>query len=154
MVKPATIKTVLTLALSKGWSIHQIDINNAFLNGDLTEEVYMSQPPGFIHGEGSLVCKLHKALYGLKQTLKAWFSKLHHNLLTFGFLSAKYDSSLFVKQTPQYTLLILVYVDDIILTSNSSAAIDELISSLHAIFPLKYLGSLNFFSGDPSALYY
>lgn len=76
MVKVTTIQTVLALAVMKGWSLRQVDVNNAFLNGNLTEEIYMAQSPGFeVVGENGqkLVCHLTKALYGLKQAPRAWF---------------------------------------------------------------------------------
>lgn len=146
-MKPSTIKIVLTLALSKGWILHQIDINNAFLNGDLEEEVFMTQPPGFVHGDGSLVCRLNKALYGLKQAPRAWFAKLQQTLLKFGFQSAKSDVSLFIHTHTKHTILVLVYVDDIIIASDSFHVVQNLIASLNAVFPLKDLGPLNYFLG-------
>ena len=75
VVKPPTVRVMLTIALSKGWAIHQFDFNNTFPNGDLAEDVYMSQPEGF-SSQPHLVCKLQKALYGLKQAPRAWFIKL------------------------------------------------------------------------------
>lgn len=147
VVKPATIKTIISLSISKGWLLHRIDINNAFLNGELQEEVYMSQPPGFVQGDGSLVCKLHKAIYGLKQAPRSWFTKLHNTLLAMGFHSARTDCSLFIKHTATHTILVLVYVDDYIITSDSFHLIQDLISSLHSIFPLKDLGPLHYFLG-------
>ena len=78
LAKPTTIKVILTIALSKSWSIKQLDANNAFLYGILKEEVFMVQPPGFEDpASPQLVCKLHKVLYGLKQAPRAWFEKLH-----------------------------------------------------------------------------
>ncbi|GJT16529.1 ribonuclease H-like domain-containing protein [Tanacetum coccineum] len=76
VVKPATICTVLSLALSRGWPIHQLDVKNAFLNGDLSETVYMYQPLGFVNSRfPHHVCRLQRSLYGLKQALRAWFQR-------------------------------------------------------------------------------
>lgn len=88
-------------------------------------------PPGFSQGDSSLVCKLHKAIYGLKQAPRAWFAKLSHTLLDLGFHSTKSDCSLFFKKTSTSTIIVLVYEDDILLTSDSPSAIDSLIQSLH-----------------------
>lgn len=93
--KHVTIRLILTLALTNHWKIQQLDINNAFLNGFLDEEVYMDQPPGFSNGNSQLVCKLHKALYGLKQAPRQWFERLKGTLINFHFVASKCDSSLF-----------------------------------------------------------
>ena len=86
VVKPTTIRIMLTLALSKGWSIRQLDVNNAFLHGLLSWEVHMSQPSGFVDPQHpTYVCHLHKALYGLKQAPQAWFHKLSRHFLELGF---------------------------------------------------------------------
>ena len=77
IVKPTTIKVILTLAITHKWEIQQININNAFLNGALQEEIYMQQPPGFENENKNLVCKLNRALYGLKQAPRSWYEKLH-----------------------------------------------------------------------------
>lgn len=83
--------------------MRQLDVNNAFLNGDLQEEVFMEHPAGFIDQQNpTLVCKLHKSLYGLKQAPSAWFEKLHHALLQLGFHSTKSDQSLFIQVTPKW----------------------------------------------------
>ena len=115
-VKPTIVRVVLTIIVTKGWSIRQVDFNNAFLNGNLQESVYMTQPPGFEVGDKSLVCRLNKALYGLKQAPCAWFEKLQHILHSLGFKSAKSDSSLFIHITSSHILYVLVYMDDVIIT--------------------------------------
>lgn len=99
VVKPVTIRVMLTLAVTNNWCLRQLDINNAFLNGILEEEVYMSQPPGFEHSDKTLVCRLNKALYGLKQAPRAWYDRLRSTFLQFGFVSSKCDPSLFVYTT-------------------------------------------------------
>ncbi|CAL9006756.1 unnamed protein product [Prunus brigantina] len=97
VVKPATICTVLSLAVSRGWSLCQLDVKNAFLHGFLQEDVYMAQPPGFIDPtRPSYVCKLHKALYGLKQAPRAWFHRISTFLLSVGFTLSQADTSLFI----------------------------------------------------------
>uniref|UniRef100_A0A2N9HIG1 Reverse transcriptase Ty1/copia-type domain-containing protein n=1 Tax=Fagus sylvatica TaxID=28930 RepID=A0A2N9HIG1_FAGSY len=148
VIKPTTVRTVLSLAISAGWSIHHIDIQNAFLHGHLSEEVFMTQTPGFQHPQyPHHVCKLNKALYGLKQAPRAWFSRLSSRLLELGFHGSQADTSLFIFRTTTLTMFVLIYVDDIIITSPSPAAIDGLLSTLQSDFAVKNLGPLKFFLG-------
>jgi hypothetical protein len=148
VIKPTTVHTVLNIAISAGWCVRQIDIQNAFLHGHLSKEVYMTQPPGFHHPQfPNHICKLCKAIYGLKQAPRAWFSHLNNRLLALGFHSSKSDNSLFICRTSTVTIYVLIYVDDIIISSSSFVAIDQLLSSLQANFAVKDLGSLKFFLG-------
>uniref|UniRef100_A0A2N9F5Y1 CCHC-type domain-containing protein n=1 Tax=Fagus sylvatica TaxID=28930 RepID=A0A2N9F5Y1_FAGSY len=148
VVKPVTIRTVLTLAVMYGWSLRQLDVNNAFLHGHLTEKVYMKQPPGFTSPEHpNHICCLTKAIYGLKQAPRAWFSALKQALLEFGFINAKSDSSLFVFHDGSILAYCLVYVDDLILTGNNSTFVTSIIDQLGQKFSLKDLGPLHFFLG-------
>uniref|UniRef100_A0A3Q7H262 Reverse transcriptase Ty1/copia-type domain-containing protein n=1 Tax=Solanum lycopersicum TaxID=4081 RepID=A0A3Q7H262_SOLLC len=148
VVKPSTIKLVLSYAVTKGWAFKQLDVNNTFLNGDLTEVVYMSQPPGFIDkSHPHFVCRLSKALYGLKQAPRAWFLKLKTFLLSHGYTCCYSDSSLFVRHTSSSTTYLLVYVDDIIITGSDPSYISSFTQSLDLEFSLKDLGNLSFFLG-------
>ncbi|KAJ3676869.1 hypothetical protein LUZ60_002593 [Juncus effusus] len=148
VVKPTTIRVVLTLALSKGWSVRQLDVNNAFLNGDLEETVFMQQPPGFVDdSRPNHECLLKKALYGLKQAPRAWFTKLKSTLINLDFVGSRTDTTLFIRFQHDELLVLLVYVDDIIVTGNKSVSVEQLIINLNAQFSLKDLGSLHYFLG-------
>jgi hypothetical protein len=148
VIKPVTIRIVLSLAVASNWDIRQLDVTNAFLHGVISEDVYMTQPPGFVHASyPNYVCHLHKALYGLKQAPRAWFSRLSNRLLQLGFHGCKSDTSLFIYKTKADTIFFLIYVDDIIVTGPNSSSINSLISKLQQDFAVKDLGPLNFFLG-------
>jgi hypothetical protein len=148
VVKPATIRLVLALAVQFDWNIKQLDVSNAFLHGILTEEVYMEQPQGFVHPQyPDYVCKLNKALYGLKQAPRAWFTRLSQTLLDIGFIGSQVDPSLFTYHVESIHVYLLVYVDDIILTGNDSETLTTIINKLQADFAMKDLGSLTYFLG-------
>jgi hypothetical protein len=148
VIKPITIRTMLSLAVSASWLVHQVDVSNAFLHGNLQESVYMEQPPGFQHpSHPTAVCKLHKALYGLKQAPRAWFSRLSTQLTELNFKGSKADSSLFIYKANGIQIFVLIYVDDIIIISSHRGAISKLIQDLHSSFALKDLGPLNFYLG-------
>jgi hypothetical protein len=146
VVKPTTIRILLSLVVMRGWSLRQLDVQNAFLHGVLEEEVYMRQPPRFSDPDRpDHLCRLVKALYGLKQAPRAWHTRLGTTLRAHGFVPSTADTSLFLLQRPEVTMYILVYVDDIILVSSSVTATDRLISSLGAAFGVKDHGKLHFF---------
>jgi histone deacetylase 1/2 len=148
VVKAATIRIILSLAVSKGWSLRQLDVQNAFLHGYLEEEVYMLQPPGFEDpANPHFVCKLDKALYGLKQAPRAWFSRLSKKLVDLGFQGSKADTSLFFSNKGGIIIFVLVYVDDIIVASSSERATTALLQDLKGEFALKDLGDLHYFLG-------
>ena len=114
VVKPTTIRIVLSLAISQDWLVKQLDVNNVFLNGELKEEVYMVQSPSFVdNSKLDFICKLYKALYGLKQAPRAWFTKLKNSLLAWGFSSSLSDSSMFLLRKGTDMIIVLIYVDDI-----------------------------------------
>ncbi|GKV37976.1 hypothetical protein SLEP1_g45935 [Rubroshorea leprosula] len=148
VIKPTTIRTVLSLAVSHGWPIQHLDVNNAFLHGKLEETLYMQQPPGFVDSDKPhFVCRLTKSLYGLKQAPRAWFRELKAFILSQGFYNSKSDSSLFVYHKDSTRLYFLVYADDILLTGNDSSLLRSLVHKMGQCFSLKDLGPFTFFLG-------
>ncbi|GJR60557.1 ribonuclease H-like domain-containing protein [Tanacetum coccineum] len=148
IVKPGTIRTVLSLAASRHWPVHQLDVKNAFLHGDLSKTVYMHQPLGFQDSSHpNYVCLLQRSLYGLKQAPRAWFQWFASYITRVGFHHSWCDSSLFIYHNGMDTTYLLLNVDDIVLTTSFSDLLHRIISSLHLEFAMTDLGSLNYFLG-------
>ncbi|MFS7939138.1 putative RNA-directed DNA polymerase [Helianthus anomalus] len=147
VVKMVTIRCVLSLAVKNGWSLFQLDINNAFLYGSITEDVYMSPPEGYFSNNGNKVCKLVKSLYGLKQAPRKWNEKLTDVLLNVGFVQSCCDHSLYTLTKQDVFVVLLVYVDDIIITGNNNNEIDKIKQLLSDNFKIKDLGILRYFLG-------
>jgi len=147
IVKMATVRVVLALASIHRWTIQQLDVNNAFLYGDLSEDVYMTVPSGVSVSGTPKCCKLHKSLYGLKQSSIKWYEKLSILLLSCGYQQAQTDHSLFVKTADSSFTALIVYVDDIILTGNSSNEMAYIKHVLHSNSRIKDLGILKYFVG-------
>lgn len=109
VAKMVTVRSVIALAVSKGWFLYQMDVYNAFLQGDLYEEVYMKMPEGFEKKGEKSVCRLLKSLYGLKQASRQWNIKLTTALLEAGFSQSVFDYSLFTLKRKEGMVIILVY---------------------------------------------
>lgn len=146
-VKLVTVRAFLAVAAIKGFELHQMDVSNAFLHGDLAEEVYMSPPPGFYPHARGHVCRLQKSLYGLRQAPRCWFAKLSTALKAYGFIQSASDYSLFTLSTPTHDLYVLVYVDDLVIAGNHSASIKKFKEYLNTCFHMKDLGHLKYFLG-------
>ena len=146
VAKMVTVRTLLAVAATQGWELHQIDVHNALLHGDLKEEVYMKLPPGFTVSRDK-VCKLNKSLYGLKQAPRCWFSKLVTALKNYGFTQSYSDYSLFDYTQKDVRLHVLVYVDDLVIAGNDSKAITKFKEYLSDCFHMKDLGPLKYFLG-------
>ena len=149
VAKLNTIRVLLSVAVNLDWELHQLDVKNAFLNGDLEEEVYMSQPPGFEEPlKTNTVCKLNKSLYGLKQSPRAWFNRFLKVVKGFGYSQGQTDHTLFVKHSEIGKMAVLiVYVDDIIITGNHIEEINSMKRMLAKEFEVKDLGTLKYFLG-------
>ncbi|KAL4028539.1 hypothetical protein IC575_011736 [Cucumis melo] len=151
-----SVRSLLAVPAAKQWPLLQMDVKNAFLNGTLSEEVYM-KPPSGTSSSPHKVCLLHRALYGLKQASQAWFATFSSTVTQLGFTSSPHNTALFTRHRPQGIVLLLLYVDDTIITSNDPHAIslvftrhtphDYLQHYLGQHFEMKDLGSLNYFLG-------
>ncbi|GKD52205.1 ribonuclease H-like domain-containing protein [Tanacetum coccineum] len=126
VVKPATVRTVLSLAISRHLPIHQFDVKNAFLHGSLTET---------------------RSLYGLKQAPRVWFQRFTAYATRVGFHHSRCDTSLFIYRRGTNTAYLLLYVDDIVLTASTTTFLQQVITSLHKEFSMTDLGPLNYFLG-------
>uniref|UniRef100_J3M9V3 Uncharacterized protein n=1 Tax=Oryza brachyantha TaxID=4533 RepID=J3M9V3_ORYBR len=147
-VKAVTIRVVIFIAVSTGWSLRQLDVQNAFLHGYFEEVLYMRLPPGYEDPKlPNYICKLDKALYGLKQAPRTWYLRLSTKLQELGFKASKADTSLFFYNKGDVTIFVLIYVDDIIITSSISSATTTLLKDLAKDFALKDLRELHFFLG-------
>ncbi|KAJ9542449.1 LOW QUALITY PROTEIN: hypothetical protein OSB04_028955 [Centaurea solstitialis] len=147
VAKLVTVRTLLAVAVKKDWIINQLDVNNAFLHGDLDEEVYMKIPHGFSKEKETRVCKLKKSLYGLKQASRNWYQKFTTSLLNMGFKQCKADYSLFIRKQKNSFVAALIYVDDVIIVGNDRDRIQAIKNELDKQFSIKDLGNLKYFLG-------
>ena len=149
VAKMVTVRTLLVTAVHHNWHIAHLDIKNAFLHGDLTEEVYMVLPEGYKHNSSihNPVCKLQKSLYGLKQANRQWFTKLTIFLINKGFTQSYADTSLLTYKQGGYYLALVIYVGDILLIGNNLSLINHIKQQLDTTFSIKDLGSLNYYLG-------
>lgn len=146
VAKMSTVRIFLEVASAHNWDVHQMNVHNAFLHGDVDEEVYMKPPPRF-SSSGGKVCKLLKSLYGLKQALRCWFANLSSALQKYGFSQSHSGYSLFFYSRNNVSIYVLVYVDDLIILANTTLAMDTFKEYLGRSFKMKDLGRLKYFLG-------
>jgi hypothetical protein len=149
VVKPTTIRTVLTIVAPQQWPAHQLDISNAFLHGNLNEKVYCTQPASFVDPERpDAVCRLlSRSLYGLRQAPRAWLNRFMEFVTSVGFIQSRPDSSLFIPRKPAGTAFLLPYVDDMVLSASSDALLQDVIAKIRSALAIKDMGPLQYFLG-------
>ncbi|GKF13888.1 retrovirus-related pol polyprotein from transposon TNT 1-94 [Tanacetum coccineum] len=142
------IRIFIANASNKNITIYQMDVEIAFLNGELREEVYVTQPEGFVDQDNlTYVYKLKKALYGLKQAPRAWYDMLSNFLLTQQFSKGAVDPTLFTRKASNDILLVQIYVDDIIFPFTYPAMCDEFANIMTSKFRMLMMGKMSFFLG-------
>jgi hypothetical protein len=144
--KMDSVRLELAITKTKGWEVHQMDVKNAFLHCDLFEEIYMEKPQGFMQ-DSSLVYRLKKSLYGLKQASRECYAKMDSNLLSHKFVCCKSDPNVYMLRMANSLLLLVLYVDDLLITSCSTSTIAAVKRILHDMFLMKDMGLLHFFLG-------
>eukprot|EP01018_Ginkgo_biloba_P028553 Gb_04117 [translate_table: standard] len=143
------VRIILALVAQLNWQLYQMDVKSAFLNGDLSEEVYMEQLPGYVQkGKEDHVCCSKKALYGLKQAPRAWYEKIDRYVLNTGFVRSFADSNLYMKVRDSMSVtFVVLYVDDLLITGNDVSMISDLKKDLQINFEMTDLGLLHYFLG-------
>ncbi|KAJ0666336.1 putative RNA-directed DNA polymerase [Helianthus annuus] len=148
VAKIDTIRVLFSIAANEGWPLRQFDVKNAFLHGELKEEVYMEVPPGLEKDSNSReVCRLKKSLYGLKQSPRAWFGRFTLAMKEYGFKQSNSDHTLFLKRRNGLVTCLIIYVDDMIITGNDEEEMTRLKGNLFKEFEMKDLGRLKYFLG-------
>ncbi|GJW27013.1 retrovirus-related pol polyprotein from transposon TNT 1-94 [Tanacetum coccineum] len=142
------IRIFLAFAAHMNMVIYQMDVKTAFLNGNLREEVYVSQPDGFVDPDKpNYVYKLKKALYGLKQAPRAWYDMLSSFLISNDFSKGSVDPTLFIRREGKELLLVQIYVDDIIFAASTPELCDLFAKIMCSKFKMSMMGKISFFLG-------
>ena len=148
MARLETVRIILALAATEGWKVHHLDVKSTFINGVLHEEVYVTQPDGFvIKGKEHMVYRLKKALYGLRQAPRAWNERLDKVLKDMGFSRCPQEYGVYKIQRASTNLLVGVYVDELIVTGSSNGLIDTFKKQMKNVFDMSDLGLLTYYLG-------
>jgi hypothetical protein len=145
--KHTTLRVLLSQVAKEAMHLHQLDVKTAFLNGELEEDIYMKQPPGYEQGGPHMVCHLHKALYGLRQAPRMWYAKLKSELEKIGFKASEADAGLFILEHCSNKVYLLVYVDDMLIASKDLTGVEHVKTTIGSIFKVRDLGEAKFFLG-------
>jgi hypothetical protein len=143
-----SVRFLLAIAAHHGWTVHHLDVKSAFLNGDLAEEVYVEQLPGYaVRGKERKVYRLHKALYGLRQAPRAWNAKLDSSLQSLGFKCSAAEHAVYVRGSGGNLLLVGVYVDDLVMVGANQVQVDRFKAEMARLFSMSDLGPLHYYLG-------
>ena len=148
VVRMETIRLLISIAAQFKWSIFQMDVKSAFLNGVLEKEVYIEQPPGYIKiGDEKKVLRLKKELYELKQSPRAWNTRIDAYFKKNGFKQCPYEHALYTKKSGCDVMFVALYVDDLIFMGNNNEMIEEFKGAMTREFEMTDLGLMKFFLG-------
>ena len=143
-----SVRLLLAIACHLKFTVYQMDVKSAFLNGILQEEVYVEQPPSFLDpSHPNHVFRLKKALYGLKQAPRAWYERLSTHLADHGYVRGSIDKTLFIKQSVKHLMFAQIYVDDIVFGSTSENLVKEFTTFMEKEFEMRLCGKLSYFLG-------
>ena len=144
-----TIRMIISLAAMNEWTVFQLDVKSAFLHGELVEQVFVDQPPGYVKkGSKHMVYKLKRALYGLKQAPRSWYNRIDTYFSKAGFHKCPYEHTLYIKTGEKGNLLIVcLYVDDLIFTGNDEGMFRTFKQSMMKEFEMTDLGKMKYFLG-------
>jgi hypothetical protein len=143
-----SVRLLMALAAQESWKLHHMDVKSVFLNGELEEEVYVKQPPGYIkEGEEHKVLKLHKALYGLRQAPRAWNIKLDRTLKSLGFQKSPLEHAMYKRGHGRDHLLVGIYVDDLLIIGTDEKEIAKFKLQIKELFKMSDLGLLSYYLG-------
>ena len=147
VVRYTSVRALLAFAVQNDMIIHQMDVVTAFLNGKLSEDIYMQQPEGYVQpGFEHLVCKLKKSLYGLRQAPRCWNKSFHEYMKSIGFEQSTADPCVYIR-VGTTVAIVAVYVDDLILITKTLQEMNELKASLSMRFRMKNMGKLHYCLG-------
>lgn len=143
-----TVRLLLALAAQSSWEVHHLDVKTAFLNGEIKEEVFVSQPEGYVQkGKEHMVYRLLKALYGLRRAPRAWYSKLNQCLENMGFVRCHYEHAVYSKREDGELMVVSVYVNDLLVTGTSVTHIERFEEQMSSRFEMSNLGKLTYYLG-------
>ena len=148
--KMSSIRIMMQIAANSGLTVHQMDVKTAFLNAPIDCEIYVRQPEGYeVRGDNGrmLVLRLNKSLYGLKQSGRNWNSLLHKFFVSNKFIQSALDPCVYILRVKDNSIIVLVWVDDLLLAASSGRLLDKIKNTLKSAFKMKDLGPISFFLG-------